>query len=1009
MQSSPLEPLSKSQEQHFQTSPSHPKIYQDTYNKKSTPISDESPYCLFSYPNNSNTLKHSNIYFSLSELITSNNLDCLKQTLKNGIDPNVTNNRNESLLYLCVDIENYEALAILLQYDANCDIANNNGNTPLHLATNKQKENFICCLLEHGANANIPNKINSQTAMHLCIIKKSNEFVLNEFKNNGGDLFNIKDAYDKSPFDYAVNDEKYLKLVLSIFNDKDCKDYLLSNNNTNFNNNSNNNLNYSNFISLSKNIKITNDNDYNNYDNDNENQSEERVTVKEKNRIEIIDTTVDVKKRTPELNKINNNNENNNKCRIFNGILSTISNKKYSNSDKTTLHQKLLNKELINNIIRTTIKKVSITNSDLNSNLNLSSSSKNNTNSNINSNRSNSHRNNKIVQTSDSKKLRRDISDINPMDMINQIITTNNSNVFSELQINTNTNINENNNENNDNNNNEIHYTTTNNNNNNLLDMNDFSANFMLNETSKEEEYKTPRENENDEYSNSMLLNDSLEYSKSKSIIIVETPLQNNNSTNNKFNVIKNSDKSNIIKDNCYEKDSTSQNLSFPKKNIMKHRKQISYHNNSAKMSNNYFNNNNLVNANNTYSNKKSNYINNDKENISPNNIENSMQKKNSNIDNTNIMSTTNKNSTMYPITGRESTPSYNIIYKEKICYNNHKSIKPLSLMGDVEKSENDIKYSTFSNTQRQCDDNYNKTFYVGKSTYDTLFKKALRKKCLLEEITKSKNIKYNNIFPNTLSNNESNLEGKIENKISNELIVKLRDWLISCDLLCYYNLLIKHKIYDIQQYINNYKTKKINITFKDIEDIGIKKPGHVFRFLLKLQIDSDILDRNLCEFILNKFNTNLYNNTMNVNLTTLANNNNENNCCDLLMCCKGSFGRNSVDNYNDIFSFLRSKNLMNFRENFIHNGFDQIEFIIIQLFSEFQFNRDILNDYLHIYNEKDQTRVLSRLYEEKRKFAEEFGFEYDRSKEKEILNESILRSCEKSIKEVSESSCNIF
>ena len=144
----------------------------------------------------------------------------------------------------------------------------------------------------------------------------------------------------------------------------------------------------------------------------------------------------------------------------------------------------------------------------------------------------------------------------------------------------------------------------------------------------------------------------------------------------------------------------------------------------------------------------------------------------------------------------------------------------------------------------------------------------------------------------------------------------------------------------------------------------------------------------------------------MNVNLTTLANN--DNNCCDLLMCCKGHFGRDSNDNYNDIFSFLRCKNLMNFRENFIHNGFDQIEYIIIQLFSCFQFNKDILNDYLHIYNEKDQIKVLTCLYEEKRKFAEELGIGYDRNEEI-VLNESVFSSYERSIKEISENTCNIF
>ena len=101
-------------------------------------------------------------------------------------------------------------------------------------------------------------------------------------------------------------------------------------------------------------------------------------------------------------------------------------------------------------------------------------------------------------------------------------------------------------------------------------------------------------------------------------------------------------------------------------------------------------------------------------------------------------------------------------------------------------------------------------------------------------------------------------LEQEEEQQLSKELITKLRDWLISCDLLCYYNLLIKNNIYDIESYISNLKNNKMNISYKDIEDLGIKKPGHIFRFLLRLQMDIGILDNKICNYIMSKFNENL-------------------------------------------------------------------------------------------------------------------------------------------------------
>ena len=44
-------------------------------------------------------------------------------------------------------------------------------------------------------------------------------------------------------------------------------------------------------------------------------------------------------------------------------------------------------------------------------------------------------------------------------------------------------------------------------------------------------------------------------------------------------------------------------------------------------------------------------------------------------------------------------------------------------------------------------------------------------------------------------------------------------------------------------------------------------------------------------------------------------------------------------------------KGLNKFKENFIHNGFESIDYVLIQMFSNFDFNEKILIEYLHIYN----------------------------------------------------------
>ena len=112
--------------------------------------------------------------------------------------------------------------------------------------------------------------------------------------------------------------------------------------------------------------------------------------------------------------------------------------------------------------------------------------------------------------------------------------------------------------------------------------------------------------------------------------------------------------------------------------------------------------------------------------------------------------------------------------------------------------------------------------------------------------------------------------------------------------------------------------------------------------------------------------------------------------------------------NYSDIFSFLRKKELMEFKENFVHNGFDQIDFILIQLFSCFAFNKEILNDYFHIYSDSDQNKVIKKLYEEKEMISKEIGIDYDEKEAYNIINEQ-FNDIGNFHKSKDDNICNIF
>ena len=243
------------------------------------------------------------------------------------------------------------------------------------------------------------------------------------------------------------------------------------------------------------------------------------------------------------------------------------------------------------------------------------------------------------------------------------------------------------------------------------------------------------------------------------------------------------------------------------------------------------------------------------------------------------------------------------------------------------------------------------------------------------------------NSLMNTGRNNNTNNVNTSNNMIKNipvNILARLRDWLISCDLLSYYNILIENNMFDIDQIISDIKNNNISLGYKDIEDLGIRKPGHIFRLLLKLEIDSGNLDNNIFNKILSKFTISC-SMSNNIILTTSVS---DIRCCGL---CNKNQNMNSYNRtnwpYNDIFTFLKFKDLWKFKENFLHNGFDQIEYVLLQLFSKYKFNRNIMNDCLHIYSEKDKTNVLNKLYEEKISLAKECGLEYDENEYKEEGN----------------------
>ena len=640
-----------------------------------------------------NSLEEKRTSKELFSSIKTNNLKLLKELLEKGININIQNKKKKTPLMKSIEKENYDAMIILLNYNCDINLTEKNGNSALHIACKKKKINFISALLRHGSNPNLCNKLFNQTPFHIAIIEQLNQDIIILFKLFHADLFNIKDIFEKSPFDYCKNNgENYEKMVIQIFND-----------NTNLNNN---NINNSDFI---------NSNFY----------KEETPKKKNHSTIQFPD-----KFSSSELIAKGGDFDSSKSKSI---IIKSNSN---NNSDNSI-------KEIIRSAIIETVKKIKVENY-YNSNFNFT-----NPKNIINYNKKKNNTNNKnYIETnmfnldcispflseknkSEYKNIKENNKqfkkEIYPLDLINQVNTTpNNSNIFSELKLKTQT-----------------------------ENLNEYS------------------ENKINEYIPTFETND-MEYSKSNSLIF-----SNNNNSNKKNEIDLNN--ISIISHKLENRDFGNKENLNP--NLI-HIEENDCYNNTHKNSN--YSNNYILSKNNcSSSNIESN---------TGNNINKEIKMLNLNPNYSNLCTSNS--------TGRETQRNLSFINNNNLNNNNNNNNKLNRNIPNNNNNKlinNNINFK-INNTQNNIENNYSSLF----TSYS-----------------------YNNKEEN------NNLNDSIENTSSKNKISNLRNWLISCNLISYLNLLISNNIYDIDKYINKIKKGNLEVNYKDVENIGIRKPGHIFRLLL--------------------------------------------------------------------------------------------------------------------------------------------------------------------------------
>jgi hypothetical protein len=228
-------------------------------------------------------------------------------------------------------------------------------------------------------------------------------------------------------------------------------------------------------------------------------------------------------------------------------------------------------------------------------------------------------------------------------------------------------------------------------------------------------------------------------------------------------------------------------------------------------------------------------------------------------------------------------------------------------------------------------------------------------------QTNKKKNfLEKKNISPKYISEfkNESLINTNSTNNIVqkiNKNITFFKNWLSSINLPFYYENFINNDIYNIDQLINISKTKTRQETFSFINSIiKTNKIGHIYRILIKIDIDTGYIDNNISNFLTpKKLPNNQYKNT-HINTNTNYSDN------ELLISgIKNVFCTNQIEERSFIKIFFEKYNIKELCSYFINNGFDIVEYIILQMLSRFPINDYILEKDMHINDDNDRKKIL--------------------------------------------------
>ena len=857
--------------------------------------------------------------------VIAGNIKASEVLLNNGADPNIQCSMGETSLYQAVDMEKTDHVKLLLKHGADPNIVQIDGLSSLHLAVSKQNILIIKYLLKYNANPNKQSSLYKQTPVHLAIKNNVESTILLILANSGGSL-TLKDKFGKKPIDYINSEEmrKTVEMLKLEKNNENLKQKMVF-----FTPSKKNKLTISNVISKTIQSQSPKMKDITNKSNIISLKDSGKTTF---NFIELKSGEQKIKENNDDKENVNNNIKKN----LFDQKEEEQQKEqKEEKEEKEEKEQKENNeneKERQKKKICYIYKKAKYNYRNENSEKGFNfNKSLNNTKINLN-----------LLNSIQSPIKEESSSNISST----KFIKNDSGTIVSKKHRNNS-------------------YVTDSNNNTDLKkskfnnSQSDTRNRYIKKRSSDKISYFKCSSNDNIKYNTNLKINKTVENNhKIKRPIFTSLTNKNMDSRNIKsiFENDSNNKNKNLLTTNSGADTQTNyftnyttnsykgfmeRNSSFSKKNENNQNKNIdskTYNKPQIDNSYNILKETKLLSENPLF---KSKLMRN--------------KKKNKNFFN-------KKNSTLrhYP-----TNKTFSIINQEQTKH--QQPVKFLNDFSNKENSSNNIKLSILSGSTNSSiwgkNSFYGNSHNSSQSQSQSQSHSHSQSQSILTYCTYTKS--DNNAFLHVIEKN-------ITKKVYKKEALPIYKWLKEIDLLTYLPLFLKKKIFSFQKIIADLKSKKTVVTPSKIKKLGIETPGHIYRIFVKLELDAELIDRRIYDYLLyiKREEENVKDkdqqDEVEESLNSVYDCNGCTGCCSVKQTCIKAKIEKPVIIENKIFvdldKWLKNIDMIKYKKNFVKYGFDKIEFFILQMFSSFPLQEKIIEKELNIENNNDIDMFILQL-----------------------------------------------